>query len=149
MTLNDELSSLKSIFIDTAPIIYYIEAHEEYGPLIKNLISFFRAGKRPIFTSVITITEVLPAPVSLNNEELVKKFVNFLKIGENINLSEISPGIAEQAGRLRGKYSSLSTMDAIQVAAAVNSGADAFLTNDIKLKQVKEEINVIVLKDYL
>jgi predicted nucleic acid-binding protein len=39
-------------------------------------------------------------------------------------------------------------MDAIQLSAAINAGADAFITNDIKLKQVKE-LKVIVLEDYL
>jgi hypothetical protein len=27
MTLSDELAQVRSVFIDTAPIIYYIEAH--------------------------------------------------------------------------------------------------------------------------
>lgn len=148
MNLIEKLSKIDSIFIDTAPIIYYIEAHNEFGPLIKKVISLFQTGKRPIFTSVITITEVLPVPVSLNNDELVKKFVSFLKRGENIDLLEISSNIAEYAGRLRGKYNSLRTMDALQIAAAVQAGSGAFLTNDVKLKQVNEEIDVIVLRDY-
>ncbi len=36
------------------------------------------------------------------------------------------------------------TLDSV----AANSGADAFLTNDNKLKQIKD-IKVLVLKDYL
>lgn len=148
MVLTDELSGLSSIFLDTAPVIYYIEAHEEYGPLMKEVLTYFQSVKQPLFTSVITVTEVLPKPVSLNREELAKKFVNFLLEGENINLLEISPTIAEKAGRLRGKYSALRTIDAIQIAAAINIGADAFLTNDTKLKQI-EEIKIIILKDFL
>lgn len=62
---------------------------------------------------------------------------------------EISTATAEYAGRLRGKYNLLRTMDAIQVAAAIIAGADAFLTNDVKLKQLNEEIEVIILKDYI
>ncbi len=148
LVLTDELVSLNSIFLDTAPVIYYIEAHPEYGPLMKEVIACFQSGERTVYTSVITITEVLPHPVSLNKEELVKKFMEFLRKGRDINLVDISSNIAEQAGRLRGKYKSLRTMDAIQIAAAVDTDANAFLTNDIKLKQVKE-IKVIVLKDYL
>ena len=59
----------------------------------------------------------------------------------------ISEGIAEAAGRLRGRYPALKTVDALQVAAALDNGADAFLTNDLKLRQIKE-LRVIVLKDY-
>lgn len=56
--------------------------------------------------------------------------------------------IAERAGRLRGRYKDIKTIDAIQIASAIEVGADAFLTNDKKLKKV-EEIKVVVLKDYL
>jgi hypothetical protein len=39
MTIDDELSKISSLFIDTAPIIYYIEAHPQFGPLSKNIRS--------------------------------------------------------------------------------------------------------------
>ncbi|NIM15605.1 MAG: VapC toxin family PIN domain ribonuclease, partial [Candidatus Aminicenantes bacterium] len=99
-----EVSSLNSIFLDTAPIIYYIEAHQDYGPLMKDLVVSFQSGELIAFTSVITITEVLPKPVSQNQKQLIDKFIKFLKKGENLNLLEISSDIAESAGYLRGKY---------------------------------------------
>ena len=39
MSLLEELSGYNSVFFDTAPIIYYIEAHEEYGPLMKDMLN--------------------------------------------------------------------------------------------------------------
>jgi predicted nucleic acid-binding protein len=39
-------------------------------------------------------------------------------------------------------------IDALQIAAAVEVAADAFLTNDIRLKKIKE-IKILVLKDYI
>jgi predicted nucleic acid-binding protein len=148
LSLLSELSGSNSIFLDTAPIIYYIEAHQDYGPLMKELVDSFQYGELTAFTSVITITEVLPKPVSQNQKQLIDKFVKFLRRGQYLNLLEISPEIAEAAGYLRGKYGSLKTMDAIQLSAAINAGADAFITNDIKLKQVKE-LKIVVLEDYL
>jgi hypothetical protein len=65
----------------------------------------------------------LPKPVEAGNEKLVKKFSDFLKAGRNISLL-------------------------IQIAVSINVKADAFITNDVKLKQI-EESKVIVLKDYL
>jgi predicted nucleic acid-binding protein len=147
LTLAGEIAGLDTLFLDTAPIIYYIEAHPQYGPLVKQAVELFQAGKPKALTSVITITEVLPKPVSSNNEELVKKFKTFLIRESNIRLLGISRSIAERAGRLRGKYGSLRTLDALQLAAAIEGGADAFLTNDVKLKQISE-IKIIVLKDY-
>lgn len=148
MRLLDELSGCRSIFLDTAPIIYYIEAHEEYGPAMKELINYLKPGVMTAFTSVITITEVLPKPVSQKQLPLIDKFLKFLKTGENVQLLDISSDIAELAGHLRGKYHSLRAMDAIQLSAAIDAGVEVFITNDHKLLQVSE-IKTIVLKDYV
>jgi predicted nucleic acid-binding protein len=39
-------------------------------------------------------------------------------------------------------------VDAVQIAAALDVGADAFLTNDKKLSAIKE-IKILVLNDYI
>ncbi|MBI3351128.1 MAG: PIN domain-containing protein [Nitrospirae bacterium] len=148
MTLADELGQVNTIFIDTAPVIYYIEANLQYGQLAKDIFDFLQSEKIQAFSSVLTLTEVLSKPIETGNEKLSRKFADFLKHGKNLTLIEISTNIAENAGVLRGKYSYLRTIDAIQLAAAIQNGIDAFLTNDKKLKSIKE-INVLVLKDYL
>jgi predicted nucleic acid-binding protein len=148
MTISSDLKQINSIFIDTAPVIYYIEAHPQFGPLTKEVVNAFQTGSLSAFSSVITLTEVLSKPIKAKDEKLARKFGEFLKHGENFNLMEITTSIAERAGRLRGYYPDLRTVDAIQIAAAIEVGADAFLTNDIKLKQIKE-IKVLVLRDYL
>jgi predicted nucleic acid-binding protein len=148
MTLSDELKQVQTIFLDTAPIIYYIEAHPQFGPLAKEIVNSFQSGSLTAFSSVITLVEVLPKPVQTGNDKLVKKFSEFLRAGKNISLLDISTDIAESAGRLRGRYTSLKAMDAIQIAVSINVGADAFITNDVRLKQITE-LKTIVLNDYL
>lgn len=148
MTLKDELSRLDTIFLDTAPIIYYIEAHPLFGHLSKNVIDRLQRDTLKGFTSVITPTEVLVKPVELGKDELIDKFLDFLKNGKNLSLIEISVKIGEAAGRLRGKYPSIKALDALQLSVAIDIGTDAFLTNDKKLEKVSE-IKVIVLKDYI
>lgn len=148
MTLSDELAQISTLFIDTAPIIYYIEAHPHFGPLVKTVVDAFQAGSIRAFSSVITLAEVLPKPVQKRQEQLAVKFTEFLKRGRNFTLVEISAEIAEKAGRLRGRYPILKALDAVQLATALEMHADAFLTNDAKLKRV-EEVNVIVLKEFL
>lgn len=148
MTLVDELNQIDTIFIDTAPIIYYIEAHSQFGPLAKEVVNSFLLGKLSAFSSVITLTEILSKPIEAGDEKLARKFAEFLKYGKNLSLIEISANIAERAGRLRGEYSRLRTIDAIQISTAIDVGADVFFTNDKKLKQIKE-IKVLVLEDYL
>lgn len=148
MTLSEELSQIDTIFIDTAPIIYYIEANPEFGPLTKEVVGAFQSGTLTAFASVLTLVEVLPKPIEAGQEDLARRFSNFLRHGKNLSLVEISEAIAEKAGKLKGKFSSLRTLDAIQVATALEVKAEAFLTNDRKLKQITE-IKIFILKDYL
>jgi predicted nucleic acid-binding protein len=148
VTLSEELAQISSIFIDTAPVIYYIEAHPEFGPLAKEVITAFQSGNLTAYSSVLTLTEVLPKPIENGDEKLARKFAEFLKHGKHLTMIEISEGIAESAGKLRGCYPFLKTVDAIQLSATLDIGADAFLTNDVKLKQIKE-LKVLVLRDYL
>lgn len=148
MTISDEINHLNTIFIDTAPVIYYIEAHPQYGDLTKEVFDAFQSGKLSAYSSVVTLTEVLSKPIESGNEKLARKFAEFLKHGSNFFLIEISANIAERAGRLRGQYLRLRTVDALQISTAMDMGADAFLTNDEKLKQLKE-IKVLVLKDFI
>jgi predicted nucleic acid-binding protein len=148
VTLSEELSLINSIFIDTAPVIYYIEAHPQFGPLVKEVVNAFQSRNLSAYSSVITLVEVLPKPTESGDERLTRKFAEFLKHGRNLIMIEISERIAEAAGKLRGRYPFLKTVDAIQLATALDLGAEAFLTNDEKLGKFKE-LKVLVLKDYM
>lgn len=148
MSLSEELTRISSIFLDTAPIIYYIEAHPEFGPLAREVVTAFQSGNLTAYSSVITLTEVLPKPIESGDDKLARKFADFLKHGKHLSMIEISEGIADAAGKLRGRYPVLRTIDALQIAAALEIGAEVFLTNDMKLRQIKE-LKIMVLKDYL
>ncbi|MCX6640604.1 MAG: PIN domain-containing protein [bacterium] len=148
MTIKSEIRRIDTLFIDTAPIIYFIESHPQYGPIVDEVMQSMQRGNLFGLSSVITLTEVLPKPTELKKEDLVKKFITFLKNGQNFELLDVNLNIAELAGRMRGMYPSLKTIDAIQLATAIEVKADAFLTNDLRLKQIRE-IRVICLKDFL
>ena len=148
MTLSQDLSRLKSLFFDTAPIIYYIEAHPQFGPLTREAVQAFQSESLRAYSSAITLAEVLAKPIQAGKDALARRFADFLRRGKNFDLIEISADIAERAGRLRGKYAALKTVDSIQLAAALTVRAEAFLTNDGRLKQITE-IKILVLKDYL
>jgi predicted nucleic acid-binding protein len=138
MGLIEKLSKIQTIFIDTAPIIYFIEGHTDFGPMIKEIFTYFRSGRFEIYTSVITLTEVLPKPVQKENPKLEEKLLRLLKTKRHFGLLEITRDVAIRAGELRGRYPFLKSMDAIQLAAAISVAANVFLTNDKRLTQVKE-----------
>ena len=148
MGLSEEVEKLDSIFIDTAPIIYHIEAHPLFGLLMRKIVDILETKNIGAFSSVVTITEVLPKPVKAGRRDLVEKFVSFLRYSGSLELIDISANVAEKAGELRGRYEFLKTLDALQLSAALEGGAEAFLTNARKLKQI-QELKIICLKDYV
>jgi predicted nucleic acid-binding protein len=148
MNLSEALREIKKIFLDTAPVIYFIEGHKQYGPLVKQVVERMNEKRIEAFTSVLTITEVLPKPVEAGNSELTEKFKTYLRNGPNLTMLPITETIGVNAGIFRGKYPHLRTVDAVQIAAAIDAKSEVFLTNDKKLAGIKE-IKILVLNDYL
>lgn len=91
---------------------------------------------------------MLPKPIERGDPALAEQFTTFLRNGLNLTLVDVTAEIAEAAGKLRGQYPALRAMDALQLAAAVEVGAEAFITNDVRLKRVAA-IEMIVLQDHL
>jgi len=145
-----ELSHLvkgKSLFLDTAPLIYFIEKNRRYHDIIKPVISQIDAFETEGLSSTITLLEVLVRPLRDGNKKLANKYKAILLSSNGLVTHEISHAISERAAILRAKHG-LKTPDAIQLATATHHKADYFLTNDSALKKVKG-MRVLVLDDYL
>lgn len=123
----------QTVALDTAPLIYFIEEHPGYSPII---IPFFEAlamGRLCAVTSTITLLEVLVLPLKQNNLKLAQQYRNILLNTEGLSIENITPVIAESAAELRSYHNTLRTPDAIQLATALQCKARVFLTNDIRL----------------
>jgi hypothetical protein len=90
MDLSDKLSKVHSIFIDTAPIIYFVEGHPQFGPLLKTIFSYFHSNGCQMYSSAITLTEVLPKPVQTGNKKLIEQFLRLLSNRNHFYLLDIS-----------------------------------------------------------
>ena len=127
----------KRVFIDTAPIIYYLENNSLYRDAIKNFFVKCIEENIQIVTSTITIEEYLVFPYSSGRMEFgdnFKRFIDYM----NIEVVDIDSRIAEQGAKIRGQYKNFKAMDALQIATAVISKCDMFFTNDKQLRQEKE-----------
>lgn len=124
----------KTVGLDTAPLIYFIEENPTY---IETVRLFFEAMERDDFwvvTSTITLLEVLVHPLRSNNKKLATEYRDIL-LNSKLMTLEVSSAIAEQAAELRAVHN-IRTPDAIQISAALNAGATHFFTNDIKLPEI-------------
>ena len=102
------MTEYKRIFLDTNPIIYYLQHNTEFGETVKAFLIAMRKERAQF--------------VSLSEMEIV-------------HTSEV---IAKKAAQIRAEFTAFKAMDALQLATAVISGCDCFLTNDKQLQQFTE-----------
>lgn len=135
----------KVVFLDTSPIIYYIEENKKYIDLLNKVFTANNNGLFIFRTSVISLIEVLIFPLRQNNTELALQYKSILCNSRTLEIIEINTEISLQSAILRAKYG-LKTPDAIQIASAINANSHIFLTNDHHLKRIKE-IKVLLLDE--
>ena len=126
----------KTIFLDTAPFIYFIEAKKPYFDSVQPLFVANARNEFKFISSALLLLEVLVAPIRENKTDLVNKYESVLTTSTSIQLFDINNNISKKSAELRANYS-IKTPDAIQLATAIIYQADYFLTNDRRLKKVK------------
>ena len=131
------MTDFKRVFVDTSPIIYYLENSALYRDKIKHFFEMCLDNNIEIVTSTITVEEYLVFPFASGRMELADNFKRFIAY-MNIQVIEIDCEIAEQAAKIRGKFRHFKAMDSLQIAAAKVSKCDMFFTNDKQLRQEKE-----------
>ena len=147
MKLVTLLKGVDSVFIDTAPFIYYIEEHKKYIETVDPLFSYISQGHITAYTSFITLIEVLAKPIEEKNKGLMNEYEDLLTNSNNLILTDMDRYVAVESAKLRVKYK-IKIPDAIQLVSGLVNGAKVFITNDSSLKKIKE-IKVIVLDDII
>ena len=125
------------VFLDTTPIIYFLDEDINFGNKVENILSSILKSERKIITSSITCMEYLTYPYKTNNIEKINAFFDFVH-DCNIPIYSIDKTIARKAAKIRAEYKALKAMDALQLATACITGCDLFLTNDKQLRQFQE-----------
>ena len=121
------------LLVDSAPIIYTLEAHPKFASRYKSMFARHAAGELLLAVTTITIAEVLTGPLGAGEEALAKRY---RAVMESWRVVDLSADIAETAARLRGKLK-LKLPDAIQVASALDINAEALVTHDWDFSKVK------------
>jgi hypothetical protein len=137
MKLSDALQSVNKVFLDTSPVVYYVEAVPAFAEVAKGIFTLIGEGQMQGVVSPVTLAECVTLPIRLGQVELRQRFTDLLTATEGILLVNIDAVIAQEAAELRIQYG-LKLPDALQVATAIAAGCEAFLTNDVALKRVKE-----------
>lgn len=137
--------SSKIVFLDTAPLIYFMEGHSRYQNVLTQIFDLNDKGNFSFITTSITLLEVLVKPLREGKSLLVQQYRDILMKAPGIEVLDVSSVIAEKAALLRASYS-LKTPDAIQLSTAILTNCDYFLTNDIRLSAITE-IKTVTLSE--
>jgi predicted nucleic acid-binding protein len=121
------------VLVDTAPIVYALEAHPRLSLRFQPLFDRQAAGDILFAVTTTTIAEVLTGPLAAGEEALAKRYRAVMESWQVINLTA---DLAESAARFRAALK-LKLPDAIQVASAIAVNADALVTHDRDFSRVK------------
>ncbi|MDZ7960457.1 MAG: PIN domain-containing protein [Aulosira sp. DedQUE10] len=141
MRISDALSGVSRLFLDTAPVIYFVERNPQFVDLVDPIFDRLEADITAV-VSGITLSECLVGAIRLGLADLEQAFLDVLQQDEVVFV-EINAAMAREAARIRVRYN-LQLSDALQVAAALTASCEAFLTNDDALKRVTE-LKVLVV----
>ena len=140
------MTEYRRIFLDTSPIIYYLQETEIYFEQMRKFFISLRKTDTALVSSDITIAEYCVYPYKIGNLELIKAFDTFVRIVP-LEIISTSEWIAKKAARIRATYPAFKPMDSLQLATAVLGDCDLFLTNDKQLRQFTE-IKCLTIDDF-
>src|SRR5882762_8448230 len=126
----------KAIYLDTAPLIYYMEEAPFGSAFLQEIFRKNERGDFTFFTSSITLSEVLTLPFKLGNTKLVEQYEYFITQSSSLKLINVNSSIAKLAAQLRSDYG-FKLPDSIHLATALEVKVDFFLTNDLAFSKVK------------
>ena len=142
------ISSLKrlknqKIAIDTMIFVYAFEDHPAHPSFLRSFFSALEKGEMESVTSSVTITECLTQPYRVKDFALAAQYMALFRNFPHLSVVPVTDDIAERAAFLRASQN-LKTPDALQLATALLSGANFFLTNDQSLSSI-QDVPILIL----
>jgi predicted nucleic acid-binding protein len=131
--------------VDTMLFIYHFENHEQLGPRAEPVLRAAENGECHLVTSLLTLLEILVVPKRLGLTALCQRYRELLDSFPNLSLQPIDREVLEIASDLRAAYN-IRTPDSIQLATAIRTRADLFISQDHRLKKI-DVIRVCALEE--
>jgi predicted nucleic acid-binding protein len=133
------------IYLDASAVIYSIERHPMFAPLLEPAWAAMVNGGCELITSELTILESMVAPIRARNQSLLAAFERAFD-ESGLQLLPANRSVMLLAAELRASFPSLRAPDAIHLATAEIYSAQSVITNDQKLKG-KGSVSVTLLSE--
>jgi len=137
---------MSKVFLDTNIFIYLVE---DSGPLTKKayaLLDRLTVRRDLVFTSSLTLGEVLAQPLSRGETRLANEYERALS-SPGVHIIDFDRAAARVYAKVR-QDKTIKAPDAIQLSVASAAGCDLFVTNDERLsRKVVSGIHFIAALD--
>ncbi len=145
--LADVLGGHGRVGIDTAIFIYRLEGHSRLASVAGEALTTMEAGRFEGITSSLTLMELAVRPLALGRPDVADEYDVLLANFPHLLMVDVDRRVARRAAELRAAHR-LRPADALQVAACIDVGATAFLTNNRDLRRI-DEVEVLLLSAYV
>lgn len=116
-----------------------------YADILDQIFDLTDTQGTQLLSSTVTLAETLVKSFRLGDTKAKAVYRDLLQYSGTVSLSPVSESIAVRAAQLRATYK-FKTPDALHLATALESGCNAFLTNDADLKKAAG-LRVLVLSE--
>lgn len=127
--------------LDTNVFIYYFHKHRTLGPFSKHIVKALLGDDLRAVTSILTLSELLSLKAAPSHVRYLQE--KFFQL-PNLSVVSVDQEIALKAADVRREYH-FPLPDALQLATAIQTKANLFISNDRKLLRFKD-IRVVTLR---
>ena len=120
----------RPVYLDTNFVIRFVESEDD---ALLHVIENAAAGLLNLFTSELTLAEVLVGPIKAGDQALATYYEEFLTSDEMLEVVPVDRTILQTTAKLRAEHGTR-TPDAIHCATALITGCSVFLSSDNRLK---------------
>lgn len=128
------------VYLDSNAIIRFAESDEEQ---IANLYQYASGRNLSLFTSELTLAEVLVAPIREKDDELATAYKIFLRSDPILKVVPVDRPVLERSAELRARYGGKGP-DAIHCATADLCGCEVMVSSDKRLRLPEGILRVAV-----
>lgn len=134
------------VYVDANVVIYSVEQHAIYGPLLQPLWQAAKSKSLEVVSSELLLTETLVGPLRRSDAVLLRDYETAL-LGTDFRMLPITQLVLREAAQLRAT-TRLRTPDALHAATALLAGCKLFITNDAGFRSVAG-LSLLILDDLL
>jgi len=122
------------IYCDSMVLIYWLENHPHFAPLVEAVIRKMGERGDRLCTGIFTVGEVLVGPYKKGKVDEIQRLSEYFASSE-ITLLAFDLKAVRRYAQIRAQYR-ISPADAIHLATASVAQVDLYLTNDSKLRSL-------------